>query len=99
MSEVISTYERIDQVIATFAKQVGEYHKDMESEISSLSNALSSLSSGWQGEDYDRFANSIKDKITQIRDQLKSIEKLEDYLKDVSKEFKIYLDQLREAGN
>ena len=98
-NEVISTYERIDQVIATFAKQVGEYHKDMEGEINNLSNALTSLSIGWQGEDYDRFASSINDKIIQIKEQLKATEKLEEYLKEVATEFKQYLDQLKEAGN
>ena len=97
-SEVVSTYERVDQVIATFSRQVGEYLNDMNGEIAALQTAISSLGSGWQGESYDNFSKSVMQKIQLINGQMKSIESLKDYLDDVSREFRAYLDQLREAG-
>lgn len=97
-NEVISTYERVDRIISDFAKQVGDYQRDMANELSSLSSAISSLGSGWEGEDYDRFASSLSEKIRRIEAELKATEQLENYLHDVSREFKAYLDQLREAG-
>ena len=97
-NEVISTYERVDRVISDFSKQVGDYHSDMSNELSNLSSAISSLGSGWEGEDYDRFAKSLTEKINRIQDQLRSVDNLKSYLEDVSREFKQYLDQLREAS-
>ncbi len=97
-NEVVSTYERVDQVIATFARQVGDYINDMNSEVSSLQTAISTLGSGWQGESYDNFSKSVMQKIQLIIGQIKNIESLKDYLDDVSREFRAYLDQLREAG-
>ena len=79
-NEVISTYERVDQIISDFSKQVGDYHSDMNNEISNLTSAISSLGSGWSGSDYDSFARSISDKVTRIQDQLKNIDSLKSYL-------------------
>ena len=97
-NEVVSTYERVDQVIAAFSQQVGEYLNDMNGEIASLQTAIAALGSGWQGESYDSFSKSVMEKVQLINGQMKSIESLKGYLDDVSKEFRAYLDQLREAG-
>ena len=42
-NEVVSTYERVDQVIATFSRQVSEYLGEMNGEIAALQSAENSI--------------------------------------------------------
>lgn len=97
-NEIISTVERIDQVVSTFAKQVGEYSSEMNEQVRALANSVANLGQAWEEESYDRFATSINEKITRISAELKASDGLKEYLDQVSAQFSEYLNQLRQAS-
>lgn len=97
-NEIISTVERIDQVVSTFAKQVGEYSSEMNEQVRNLANAVVNLGHAWEEESYDRFANSINEKISRISAELKASDDLKTYLDQVAVQFSEYLNQLRQSS-
>lgn len=98
-NEIISTVERIDQVVSTFAKQVGSYSDEMNEQVRNLANAVVNLGQAWEEESYDKFANSINEKITRISNELKASDELKTYLDQVSVQFSEYLNQLKKASD
>ena len=98
MGQVVSSVENIAEVVNTFSKQVGEYSSEMEEQLKSFALAISNLGSGWESSDYDKFAQSMNEKISRIQSELSSTNKLKEYLDQVAKELATYLEQLRQAG-
>ena len=62
--------EMLDKVVSEFATQLEEYMKTMNSEISSINNAISTLGEGWQGSDYEAFCDTMGERISTITGEM-----------------------------
>jgi uncharacterized protein YukE len=98
-NEVVSTTKNINTVVKNFADQLDKYVETMNGELNNMERALSALNAGWQEDDYNRFAESIRTKTKRIRDELQASKRLQDYLNGVAEELRIFLQSLGEAGD
>ena len=70
----------------------------MEQELRNFATAVSNLGQGWESSDYDKFAQSMAEKINRIQNELTATAKLKEYLDQVASELATYLEQLRKAS-
>jgi uncharacterized protein YukE len=98
-NEVVSTTKNINIVVKNFADQLDRYVETMNEELNNMERALSALNAGWQEDDYNRFAESIRTKIKRIREELQASKRLQDYLNGVAEQLRIFLQSLGEAAD
>lgn len=97
--DIIAKAEALDKIVSTFAKNLGDYINNMQSEIDSLENALNRLGNEWNDSNYENFAANMRKRLTFIRQQMKKAEEQKEFLKQKSEEYRIMLKFLREASD
>lgn len=97
--KILSNVENIESVVSNFASELQIYIENMTQEVIKLKTTLDNLERDWNGDDYNKFKNSIIDKLLTIEKEIKNGQELKAFLEKTAQNFALMRKLYSSAGD
>lgn len=84
--EIIAMQEDFDAIYRDFSKDLGEYLRNMQDNVSKITDAVSALRQSWVSSNFDKFERHVTNGMADVTDGLSVCKNLKDQMDLLEKE-------------